>query len=326
MDTLEIIRAQISKALSVKNELVGLEAVLTHIERAECLLSFGNSSEDNHFFTDVIYRTNHAYEGILKEAYFILAEKDGSKTTPNEIEKYLLNNKVLNERVVNLLESYRRDWRNPSTHDYRLFFNGGEAFLSILSVTSFVHLLLTQVLDKIFYENELARLKPFVSPIKQKYGQEYQSLDLLSRVDFLLKTFDGKLQIDDGQISLLSEREFLQGIVAHINSIDGSLKVMVDQPIEGQKDLRPDLLLETAEGKKAIVELKVYKNWNETIMHQGLSQLVTYMTKTNVSIGFLVVLPRHINSTTELASTARSVYIGNNKYQIRIIHDKAVVL
>ena len=38
-----------------------------------------SDENDENFFTDVIYRTNHAFEGILKEAYQILANKNADK-------------------------------------------------------------------------------------------------------------------------------------------------------------------------------------------------------------------------------------------------------
>ena len=169
MDILNLIKTQVEEAISINGKIVGLESVITHIERAEQYLNKGKDTNDDHLFTDVIYRTNHAFEGILKEAYTALTGKDGSKKTPNEIENYFLNNNILNQRVIELLKNYRQEWRNTSTHDYNLFFNHSEAFLAIVSVSAFVHVLLNQILDKVHFDNEKEKLKGTLTKIKKKF-------------------------------------------------------------------------------------------------------------------------------------------------------------
>lgn len=324
MDTLKYIKEQISKVLTINKELVGLEDVLTHIERAEHLLSLGRNKDDKHFYTDVIYRTNHAYEGILKEAYNVLADSAKEKITPNEIEKYLLGKEVLNERVVTLLENYRRDWRNTSTHDYRLFFNSGEAFLSILSVTSFIHLLLTQILDKLIFEYEKARIAPNKEVIISKFN-DYSSLLFVDKVKLLLKSYDGNMHKsdDENRLSLLTEREFIQGISAHIQSIDSSLTVLTEPLIGNDKMLRPDLMIRNSDGELIIVELKVYKRLRETTFGQNdKNQMISYLTKANVKIGFIFVFPRSINTETELINIDEMISVGDETYNLISIQEK----
>ena len=43
-------------------------------------------------FNDVVYRTNQAFEGALKEAYVVLTGEAAGRKTPNDIEKYLETN------------------------------------------------------------------------------------------------------------------------------------------------------------------------------------------------------------------------------------------
>lgn len=105
MNVLKLIKDQIDEALKVDKTLIGLRSVLTHIDRAEFLLREAVENKDDHFFTDVIYRTNHSYEGILKEAYEILTGKESKNKTPNDIEKFFLSNEILNERVIELLKN-----------------------------------------------------------------------------------------------------------------------------------------------------------------------------------------------------------------------------
>lgn len=321
MDTMKLIKEQVDKALSINKDLVGLEDVITHIERAEHLLNSGLASDDKHYFTDVIYRTNHAYEGVLKEAYFVLSDKKDQNITPNNIEKYLLTNKILNERVVNLLENYRKEWRNTSTHDYRLFFNSGEAFLAILSVTSFVHLLLTQTLDKLFYNKEIERVSSYIEEIKNRFNEDYSSQNLVNKIKLLLRSYDGNLHKKGSFISFLTEREFIQGITAHINSIDSSLNVLVEPSLPQDKNLRPDMIIENDKHERVLVELKVYKKLRHPERSE-INQIVTYLTKAQIKDGILLSIPRSIDSKTELEDSIETFNVGSETINVHVITEK----
>lgn len=61
MDILNLIKEQI-KQISNGEELIGLNSVLTHMERAEYFLEKGIEQQDEAYFTDVIYRTNQSFE------------------------------------------------------------------------------------------------------------------------------------------------------------------------------------------------------------------------------------------------------------------------
>lgn len=78
MDLLKIIRSSV-KRLPDGYKSSGVDAVILHIERAEKYWVNAKEDSDEIMFTDVIYRTNQAFEGALKEAYLVLAEKDPNK-------------------------------------------------------------------------------------------------------------------------------------------------------------------------------------------------------------------------------------------------------
>jgi hypothetical protein len=325
MDTLKYIKDQIEKAISIDSTLIGLEDVLTHIKRAEHLLELGKTKNDEHYYTDVIYRTNHAYEGILKEAYFVLTKKSDKSITPNNIEKYLLNNSILHNRVIALLENYRKEWRNTSTHDYQLFFNSGEAFLAILSVTSFIHLLLIQILDKLFYNAEVERIKPFIQKIKTKFNVDYSTQDFQTKINLLLKSYDGNLHQDEkeGKISLFTEREYLQGIAAHINLIDKNLKVLIEPNFELDTNIRPDILIEDENGEKAIIEIKVYKSQiRQTLIQSSFNQMLSYLTKLRINNGYIFFIRRIMNSEIEIEHALTEINIGDEKQNIYTLKEK----
>lgn len=145
MDILEIIKTQASSFMNEQPS--GMQAVLSHLERAADLLEDGKEENDVQSFNDVIYRTNQAYEGILKEGYKAISGEDAGRMRLYDIEKYFKTEQVLSGRVLQLFENYRRQWRNPSTHDYQLFFSVNEAFLAIVSVVAFTHALLDRMIE-----------------------------------------------------------------------------------------------------------------------------------------------------------------------------------
>ena len=135
MNLVETLQKKI-EVLGAGEYVPGLRAVLMHIETAFKHLSRGQRTDDQAAFTDAIYRTNQAFEGSIKEAYRVLAGQDPTKTRPFDIENYLEKNSVFRTRVLNQISSYRKEWRNPSTHDYKLDFDESEAFLAIVSVSA----------------------------------------------------------------------------------------------------------------------------------------------------------------------------------------------
>lgn len=158
MDLLQEIREKLKNNPSLSFGK-GLKSVSTHIEVAEKYYHRAKKEKDEHLYTDVIYRTNHAFEGILKEAYFVFSKKSADKLTPNDIEEYLLSEDILKGRVVDLLSNYRKNWRNPSTHDYQLFFSEQESYLAIVNVSAFVSILLDQIAEKLTFANKYNELE-----------------------------------------------------------------------------------------------------------------------------------------------------------------------
>jgi hypothetical protein len=130
---------------------IGLNAIVRHVKAAIRHLE-RDQKKDPDTCTDAIYRTNQAYEGSLKEAYRVLAGQDPSTSTPFQIEQYLETHNVVRPRVLTQLTRYRQDYRNPSTHDYKLDFDEDEALLAIVSVCAFAKLLTNQIASKLASE------------------------------------------------------------------------------------------------------------------------------------------------------------------------------
>jgi len=130
----------------------GLAAVKLHIGTAIRHLDRGEESRDETAFTDAILRCNHAFEGSVKEAYRVLAGQDPKNKTPALIETYMKENDVLRTKVLAQFENYRKEWRNPSTHNYLLDFDSNEALLAIVSVTVFAVVLCDQIRGKLAFD------------------------------------------------------------------------------------------------------------------------------------------------------------------------------
>ena len=99
------------------------------------------------------------------------------------------NTNLLNERVIELLTNYREKWRNPSTHDHNLFFTYDEAFLAIMSISSFVHVFLTQILEKVYYTKEKTAVKNELSKIRKGIENDYKNFILKDKVKTILQAF-----------------------------------------------------------------------------------------------------------------------------------------
>ena len=190
----------------------GIKAVLSHIEIAESHFQRAKKENSGNLFTDVIYRTNHAFEGALKEIYIILTEKDTKNVTTYDIEEYLTKNAIFKERVMELFSNYRTNWRNPSTHDHKLFFTEQEAFLAIVSVSAFVSILTDQIIQKLSYKFERQRIENRVKNIRESISN-FESLSLLDKAAYILQEYSKELQKDLSR----RERSVIQKICNHLS-------------------------------------------------------------------------------------------------------------
>ncbi|CAN7547970.1 hypothetical protein LJR066_003770 [Acidovorax sp. LjRoot66] len=286
MDLVATLQKKI-KILEPGSYLPGLEAVLMHIETAFRHLSRGQYYSDDTAFTDVIYRTNQAFEGSVKEAYRVLAGKDPSKKSPFEIETYLENNNVFRKRVLGQLTLYRTEWRNPSTHDYKLDFDEDEAFLAIVSVTAFSCLLLDQILERLsFVKAQDAAEEQKVALLKQL--ENSRSSDLQTRVARLLEQFCSASLPYHRPNSTPTENQVVGALQGFFSSVAPELTLLADSPLNDGNKLRVDLVI-SSESQKVIVEVKTsrFKGASD----QLIQQMSHYLNFSSTKHGIVVVVP-----------------------------------
>jgi len=286
MDLLKLIRDKCD-SFSDPETVQGLGSVTSHIEIAERHLEKGKKGED-YLFTDAIYRANQAFEGSLKEAYRVLTGNQPVKLTPYEIEKYLEENSILEERVLSLFTNYRKEWRNKSTHDYKLYFSEQEAFLAVVNICAFFNILLDQMIERKAYIQEKLELSKsgIVTP-----NQIDKSL--IEQISQILIKFsnDAPSKMIGTVMPRYLERELIGMLYAYIESVDEQIEVITEYVIPiGERKLYADFLVRKGESS-LLIEIKNPTKSIVTLLNHGKEQLSTYMTASGINDGILYIPP-----------------------------------
>lgn len=307
MDLLVEIKAKVASRSDWK-AAPGIESVITHIEVAERYQSRAKTERDEHLYTDVVYRTNHAYEGILKEAYVVLKSESADRKTPYEIEGYFLSSSKLRPRVVDLLKNYRQNWRNPSTHDYQLFFSDQESYLAIVTVSAFVSILLDQMLDHLAYLDE-ARALETAAKLAHVEIKGFESMAPVDKAYRLAFSFCDHYIKNLGQMSALGSAAATAQLAAFIERVapDVQVEQFASSVVDGRR-FEFDLRL-TVDGTQVLIETKSPRSHD---MFEGdfqtdsaLRQLEAYLRATGLTDGVLIHFPGRSDETA-LAITGSS--------------------
>ena len=287
MDLVEALRKK-TETLPNGEHLRGLRAVLSHVEVAFRHLGRGQDSSENSAFTDVIYRTNQAFEGAAKEAYRVLAGKDPAKKSPYQIERYLEENSVFRDRVLSQFKTYRTEWRNPSAHDYMLDFDEPEAFLAIISVSAFACLLSDQIAEELAFRTIAA--SPSTKSMKSS-AAEFS--DLYSQTVAVVRQFVSASP-EDATMTFSTEAQLvgaLHGaIAASLPDVHIFMEVIITP--KGQRPNerfhRADLIVERG-NEKLIIEAKRWPAYNG--IEAAKNQIEAYLEMSGVADGIVVMVP-----------------------------------
>lgn len=260
----------------------GLRAVLLHIGTAFKHLSRGQSEGDETAFTDAIYRTNQAFEGSIKEAYRVLAGKEPDKVRPFDIENYLAQGNVFRSRVLSQFTNYRTEWRNPSTHDYKLDFDESEAFLAIISVSAFACLLLDQISERLAFvkSQNLVEANRVDIANHLKIGDG----DLLSQTVIILKEFSKLRHDSSGVLPRAPYVELMGALAGFFNSTSPELQVDSEVRLSPDGHERADMIV-SDENCRVLLEIKGI--YTKDAMYLGLATLEHYMQVSGIRCGIL---------------------------------------
>ncbi|RQO30397.1 hypothetical protein DBR32_12570 [Taibaiella sp. KBW10] len=315
MDISSEIKKQINN-IKFEDNSVYLDQILNHIDRAEKYYIQGQ--QDEHFFNDVIYRSNQAFEGALKEAYKVLASKEEGElnnTTPYKIETHFKENLIFRERVLQLFENYRQEWRNKSTHDYKIIFNESEAFIALTSVSSFVHLLLKQIQEKLAFNKEQKILQEQKESLEQLKRTVLKiNITLAEKISRLLNQFIERNEFLTKES--LTEIEILGMIHGFLSMTNDEFDIVREPKIKINNGiLRPDFIIEY-DNEKVILEIK--KRFDKQRLESDKEQVLLYLESTEITQGILYFI-----KTVEgkpFASISTETYKRNNiEYKLFII-------
>jgi len=275
MHLTDIIQSAVDR-LPVGAHDVGLRSVVTHIERAIVNLERGQQDGDDEWFRDAIYRCNQAFEGSVKEAYRVLAEGDPTKKTPHEIEIYIDSNEILRPRVFNQLTRYRREWRNPSTHDYNLDFDENEAFLAVVNVCAFAKVLIDQIALKLAYDASAhADTQVPLSSATDSFAEE-----VATQVAAVFSVL-GVSTADDKP---LSEAHWIGSLAGYLDAVEG-IESEIEAHLPGNSMGRADMIVRRG-GEATVIELKRNRR-RLSVVDDAKAQLGRYLDALALKEGVL---------------------------------------
>lgn len=238
-----------------------------------------------------------------------------------------MNHNLLKERVIELLKNYRQEWRNPSTHDYNLFFTYNEAFLAIMSISSFVHVFMNQIIEKLYYEKEKDAIKSELTKIKKGIENDYNKLEFIDKVKSIFIAFAKRnisKSVEDMRVSHF-ETEILGSLTGYIESLDRKIKIEAEPIIKTEnRKIHPDLILEHSK-EKLLVELKISRRDRPFIMNRQIyeDQLLSYLIHTQINRGILFILPNEMNELDEYEVETKELISGKDVIKIMTIYLKS---
>jgi hypothetical protein len=286
MDLIALVREKID-GLEKGEYSPGLHAVLLHIETAYRHLTRGRKEADETAFTDSIYRTNQAFEGSIKEAYRVLAEKDPDHMAPFDIETYLDKNNIFRARVLKHFKNYRTEWRNASSHDYKLDFDENEAFLAVVSVTAFSCLLLDEIAEKLAYLKSVAETEAQQELIKHPIS--LSGTNLISSVVEAMQEFS-KFYGPPEELLRAPGSQIIGALHGFLTTTLPDVEITPQAQLDADHHHTLDLLIQR-DNEAIAVEVKrryTKKNWEDNFF-----QLKYYMLLNNIETGILLFLPEN---------------------------------
>jgi hypothetical protein len=282
MDLIAILKSRIDD-LQDGAYIQGLRAVHLHVQAAADHLARGQAEGDERPFTDAIYRTNQAFEGALKEAYRVVAGNDPARVSTNEIEQHLVAHQFLRPRVSDQLTTYRRNWRNPSTHDYKLDFDEDEALLAIASVAVFAIVLIDQIAERLSFQRSKAEAMDESVDIDS-------ARPLIDQVADAIGKFTHQFNTQDSKKFSIRESELAGAVSGFLSGVLTGAKTHVEVAL-GAQSLVADLLVQ-ANDERVVVEIKRTKPSPDRI-EEGIEQLTRLMAVSGIDQGILYFYYSH---------------------------------
>lgn len=290
MDVLQSLKDKIVE-LPPGEHVAGMNAVLEHIQVAFSHHSRGRTGNGDASFTDAIYRTNQAFEGGVKEAFRVLSGIDPSRKKPHEIEKFMEKKGRLSPRVLSQFTAYRKEWRNPSTHEHTLRFSESEAFMAIMNVTTFSHLLIDQMLSE-FASRIVESSAP--KPSNASGGRP----KTISAITEAAKSLPGFA--NDNRFMIRSGSAVVGMLAGLIRMQLPEATVIVEPGKSAMGGYEADILVQSQEGKYAVeVKRSAFSEYSFSVQLDRLSKLID---QSDINSAVVLYLPYDAKELKEEAS------------------------
>ena len=266
-----------------------MDSVIVHLERAEYFLEQGDVLYDDQYYNDVVYRTNQAYEGILKFAYIVFTgdyNEDGScSLSTYQIENHFEKTQVFNYRVKIAFTLYRKLWRNPSAHDSELFFNRDEAFLAIIYVSTFIYILLGKCSEHISY-----KVSKFLADLDEHEEVIDQEVIIKKLMTFHKLPIDKLIKED-------SIPQLIGSIKGYLERINSGIEVVTHYKGDDVIGYQPDIVLNY--GDETLIFIEVKRDYTEKKQEYGHKQLKDSLFRSDVKKGIIYFYTDEIDAEYE---------------------------
>lgn len=314
MEIFEPVRELTFKINSMKPSL-DIDKIIIHIERAFQLFTEGIKTGNEQNYTDVIYRCNQAFEGCSRQAFLVLAEKTEAELRNIKawkIEKYLISNNILNERVQPLFKNYREKWRNESSHNFKLFFKEEEAYIAILNICSYAYVLLNQIVQKVSL-SDITNIKPIKETQKSKHSLVN---DITEATKLFLKEIDLEKYKTGTTVPRISESQFNGLYSSFLMNKFPELKITLEGKLNTKTNLLYDIMIERND-EKIIMEIKSSRFLFNSYQ-ASKDQIVEYLSLTSNAKGIVFLFDGY-KKMNNLKINDYNVEKDNIKYDIRIL-------
>ncbi len=266
----------------------GVRAAVRHIRVAEQWLERAREERNEDYFNDVVYRCNQTFEGMLREAFLASGGKDPTgKLELCKVEEYIKKTHFP-RRILEMVQRYRIEWRNSSTHGYRLFFQEKEALFSIITVSAFAIALLDYMLELGSRNAETTSTSPRRDALRKELIESGRVKSLVKDVLRILLLAGDDIRRGSAP-SHLREVEIIGRVAGIIGSLDPSIVLTRETPLLEDQHLRPDFLVQR-EDEALVVEVKAAGTGTASLEY-GHVQILAYLDVGSLPAGVLFIPP-----------------------------------
>jgi hypothetical protein len=223
-------------------------------------------------------------------------------------------NQVFRPRVLALFTNYRKEWRNPAAHDYKLDFDESEALLACVSVAAFACLVSDQIAEQLAFLDTKKSTGRRRRPLKAVIGKDGVVSTLAERVAGSLLQFAQLQKISPTQAPQL-ESQLIGSVAGYLTAITPKDSVLVDQRLTTEGRERADLLVRSAD-ESIIVELK-YVRSSKSVHAAAIAQVEHYLTVADATAGVLYLAATEPGEyeliVHEVPNTTKKIYVVGPK-------------